>query len=84
MTIATKEQRDALLWIKQHEPIGWFPHGAPNHKMRSSLERYGWIARTRESGSEVYKTIVSKNGMQQLSPAVKSTGRFHPFGRMKA
>lgn len=35
----------ALTWFAEREPVGWFDKTAPNHSMRSSLERRGLIMR---------------------------------------
>ena len=51
----TPECLQALLWFAEHEPVGWFDRTAPNHTMRSSLERRGLIYRMPGQGLIKYR-----------------------------
>lgn len=46
----TPECLQALQWFAEREPVGWFDKTAPNHSMRSSLERRGLIERLPRRG----------------------------------
>lgn len=51
----TMERINALRWFHAREPVGWFDRTAPNHSMRSRLEKRGLIERVPDSRA-VYLT----------------------------
>lgn len=42
-TLTTLDERLALLWLRKHQPAGWYEQGAPPSRMRTHLLRAGLI-----------------------------------------
>lgn len=65
----TPQSLHALTWFAEREPVGWFDKTAPNHHMRSSLERRGLIRRLPTKDFHLIKYVVTEAGRDALKAA---------------
>jgi len=62
----TPAQRNGLIWFAEREPVGWFDETAPGHRMRSTLQKKGWIKRLPIKDALVVKYVVTPEGREMM------------------